>query len=275
MAKRGLGKGLEALIPGAGMFGGRAIQEVDIDSLSTNDLQPRTHVDEEKIEELAESIRRHGILQPLIVRRKGEGFEIIAGERRWRAAKKAGLRAVPVIVEEADEEKKLELALVENLQREDLNPMELARGIRKLMDTFGLTQEEVAERIGKKRPTIANVLRLLELPRGVQKLLEEGTISLGHAKALVGLSPDEQEEVVKRIVGRSLSVRETEILIRERKKKVRRDEGIQRFREEENVEHLLVHYLATRVRVGRGRIVIEYQSLEDLKRLYSLIVRPE
>lgn len=275
MAKRGLGKGLEALIPGAGMFGGRAIQEVDIDSLSTNDLQPRTRVDEEKIEELAESIRRHGILQPLIVRRKGEGFEIIAGERRWRAAKKAGLRAVPVIVEEADEEKKLELALVENLQREDLNPMELARGIRKLMDTFGLTQEEVAERIGKKRPTIANVLRLLELPRGVQKLLEEGTISLGHAKALVGLSPDEQEEVVKRIVGRSLSVRETEILIRERKKKVRRDEGIQRFREEENVEHLLVRYLATRVRVGRGRIVIEYQSLEDLERLYSLIVRPE
>ncbi|MGQ9622261.1 MAG: ParB/RepB/Spo0J family partition protein [Candidatus Caldatribacteriaceae bacterium] len=275
MAKRGLGKGLEALIPGAGMFGGRAIQEVHIDSLSTNDLQPRTHVDEEKIEELAESIRRHGILQPLIVRRKGEGFEIIAGERRWRAAKKAGLKAVPVIVEEADEEKKLELALVENLQREDLNPIELARGIRKLMDIFGLTQEEVAERIGKKRPTVANVLRLLELPQGIQKLLEEGVISLGHAKALLGLSLEEQEEVVERIVGRSLSVRETETLIRERKRKIRREEEVPRVREEENVEHLLVHYLATRVRVGRGRIVIEYQSLEDLKRLYSLIVRPE
>lgn len=275
MAKRGLGKGLEALIPGAGLFGGRAIQEVDIDSLHANDLQPRTSIDEERLEELAESIRQHGILQPLLVRKSPQGFEIIAGERRWKAAKRAGLKTVPVIVEEVDEEKKLELALVENLQREDLNPMELARGIRKLAETFGLTQEEIAERIGKKRSTVANILRLLELPEDIQKLIENGTLSPGHAKALLGLLKEEQRAILEEILTQSLSVRDTEKLIRQRKASAARKREYPRVPDEEHVENLLTHYLATRVRVGRGRVVIEYYGLEDLKRLYTLIVRPE
>lgn len=272
MTKRGLGKGLEALIPGAGLFGSRAVQEVEIERLHPNSLQPRTALDEERLEELAASIRQHGVLQPILVRRSPQGFEIIAGERRWRAAQKAGLRTVPVIVEEdIDEQKKLELALVENLQREDLNPIELARGIQKLMETFGLTQEEVAERIGKKRSTVANLLRLLELPEDIQALVAQGTISPGHAKTLLGLPEDEQRALLAEILSRDLSVRDTEQLAKKRKTRAEapKDE------EETHVEHLLTHYLATRVRVGRGRITIEYYGPEDLKRIYMLIVRPE
>jgi len=274
MTKRGLGKGLEALIPGAGLFGNRTIQEVDIEKLHKSDLQPRTHMDEERLEELAESIRQHGILQPILVRKSPEGFEIIAGERRWRAAKKAGLRTVPVIVEEVDEEKKLELALVENLQREDLNPMELARGIKRLMERFGLTQEEVAERLGKKRPTVANILRLLELPEDIQKLVEEGTLSLGHAKALLGLPEKEQRALLEEILSRSLSVRDTEQLTRQKKARETMPAKPPQS-EEAHIENLLTHYLGTRVRVGKGKITIEYRDFDDLKRLYALIARAE
>lgn len=272
MTKRGLGKGLEALIPGAGLFGSRVIQEVEIDKLHPNSLQPRTTLDEERLEELATSIRQHGVLQPILVRRSPQGFEIIAGERRWRAAQKAGLQTVPVIVEEEiDEEKKLELALVENLQREDLNPIELARGVQKLIETFGLTQEEIAARIGKKRSTVANLLRLLDLPPDIQELIAQGTLSPGHAKALLGLPEDAQRSLLSEILSRDLSVRDTETLAKQRKatKELPQDQ------EEAHVEKLLTHYLATRVRVGRGKITITYYGPEDLKRIYLLIVRPE
>lgn len=272
MTKRGLGKGLEALIPGAGLFGSRAIQEVDITRLHPNSLQPRESFDEERLEELAESIRQHGILQPILVRRSPQGFEIIAGERRWRAAQKAGLKTVPVLVDdEVDEGKKLELALVENLQREDLNPIELARGIRRLMETFGLTQEEVAARIGKKRSTVANLLRLLELPEDIQALVAQGTISPGHAKTLLGLPEAEQRALLAEILSRSLSVRDTEKLAKKRKAQ----KPVPRGEEEMHIENLLTHYLATRVRVGRGRITIAYHGPEDLKRIYLRIVQPE
>ena len=211
MSKRGLGKGLDALIPGAGAFGARAIQEIDINSIKVNPLQPRTQMDEEGLEDLANSIRVHGVLQPLLVRKAEEGFELIAGERRWRAARRAGLSTVPVIVEEIEEKSKLEIALVENLQREDLPPLDLARGIKKLMEDFNLTQEEVARRVGKKRSTIANLLRLFDLPPSIQDLLQEGKITLGHAKALLSAeSQERQEELVEEILTHSLSVREVE-----------------------------------------------------------------
>lgn len=269
MAKRGLGKGLEALIPAVSVFGGRAVQEVDIDRIHPNSLQPRSQMNEERLEELALSIQAHGVLQPLLVRRLGDGFEIIAGERRWRAAKKAGLKTVPVIVEEADEERKLEMALVENLQREDLNPLELARGIKKLMEEFSLTQDEVAQRIGKKRSTVANLLRLLELPSSIQELIEKEQISFGHAKALLAVdSVEEQKILAEKVVRESLSVRETERL----SKSTASGSKPAGDPVERNVEELLTRHLATRVRVGKGKIVIEYYGLEDLQRLYSLMV---
>lgn len=273
MVKRGLGKGLEALIPQGGFFGGKAVQEVDINRIYPNSLQPRSQMDEEKLEELAYSIQAHGVLQPLLVRRLGDGFEIIAGERRWRAAKKAGLTTVPVIVEEVDEEKKLAMALVENLQREDLNPLELARGIKKLMEDFSLTQEEVAQRIGKKRSTVANLLRLLELPLSIQELIEKNQISPGHAKALLAIaSVEEQKILAERIVRESLSVRETERL----SKNIRTVKApVNDTATERNMEELLTRYFSTKVRVGKGKIVIEYYGLEDLQRLYTLMVPPK
>jgi len=273
MSKRGLGKGLDALIPGAGAFGARAIQEIDINSIKINPLQPRTQMDEEGLEDLANSIRVHGVLQPLLVRKAEEGFELIAGERRWRAARRAGLSTVPVIVEEIEEKSKLEIALVENLQREDLPPLDLARGIKKLMEDFNLTQEEVARRVGKKRSTIANLLRLFDLPPSIQDLLQEGKITLGHAKALLSAeSQERQEELVEEILTHSLSVREVEKRV---KKAAPQEEPAGHSREEKNLQELLTHYLSARVRVGRGKITIEYHGQEDLERLYSLIVGKE
>ncbi|HXL02992.1 MAG TPA: ParB/RepB/Spo0J family partition protein [Candidatus Atribacteria bacterium] len=273
MSKRGLGKGLEALIPGAGAFGARTIQEIDIDSIKVNPFQPRTQIDEEGLEDLANSIRVHGVLQPLLVRKMEEGFELIAGERRWRAAKRAGLSTVPVIVEEVEEESRLEIALVENLQREDLPPLDLARGIKKLMEDFNLTQEEVAERVGKKRSTIANLLRLFDLPPSIQDLLQEGKITLGHAKALLSVeSQEKQEELVEEILAHSLSVREVEKKV---KKVTSQEEPSECSAEEKNFQELLTRYLSARVKVGKGKIIIEYHGREDVERLYSLIVGKE
>ncbi len=273
MSKRGLGKGLEALIPGAGAFGVRTIQEVDINSIRVNPLQPRTRMDEEGLEDLANSIRVHGVLQPLLVRKVDEGLELIAGERRWRAAQLAGLSTVPVIIEEVEEERKLELALVENLQREDLPPLDLARGIKKLIEDFNLTQEEVAERVGKKRSTVANLLRLLDLPSSIQDLLQEGKITLGHAKVLLSVeSKEKQEELAEEIMARSLSVREVE---KRAKKTTSEEQPPQCSPEEKNFQELLARYLSTRVKVNKGKIIIEYYGSEDLERLYSLIVNKE
>lgn len=273
MSKRGLGKGLEALIPGAGAFGVRTIQEVDINSIRVNPLQPRSQIDEEGLEDLANSIRQHGVLQPLLVRKIDEGLELIAGERRWRAAQLVGLSTVPVIVEEVEEERKLELALVENLQREDLSPLDLARGIKRLIEDFHLTQEEVAERIGKKRSTVANLLRLLDLPSSIQELLQGGKITLGHAKALLSVeSKEKQEELAEEIVSHSLSVREAE---KRAKKTASEQPPSQCSPEEKNFQELLARYLSTRVKVYKGKIIIEYYDSEDLERLYSLIVNKE
>ncbi len=278
MNRKALGKGLGALIPGVGTFGARTIQEVEIGRIRENPLQPRKEFTEEGLAELTQSILNYGILQPLLVRRiNEEEFELIAGERRLRAARRAGLKTVPVIVEEAEESKKLELALVENLQREDLNPIEMAEGLQKLIDDFGLTHEEVAQRVGKNRSTISNLLRLLSLPEPIKEKVRRGEISVGHAKALLGLENEkEQLELTKDIVEKSLSVREVEKKVKELSKKriaspVKFRGVISFVEEEKNVEELLTRFLGARVQVGGGKIVIHYHSEEELRRLYSLI----
>ena len=212
-----LGKGLSALIPDV-PEPRSSPAEVDIDRLSPNDFQPRAHADDERLEELARSITANGIIQPIVVRRVGDRFQIIAGERRWRAALKAGLHRVPVVVRDVaagNEQSLLEMALIENIQREDLNPIEQALAYRRLADDFQLKQEEIAAAVGKDRATIANHLRLLKLPDEVRADVASGTLSMGHARALLGLPTDtDQRRLAREIIARNLSVRETESMVK-------------------------------------------------------------
>lgn len=207
--KGGLGKGLGALIPSSSER--ERLIEIPIEEIIPNPYQPRKSIENDSLEELASSIKQHGLLQPIVVRKKEEGYEIIAGERRYRAAKMAGLKKIPALVKEASEEETMEYALIENLQREDLNPIEAANAIKFLIERFGLTQEEVADRIGKKRSTVANLLRLLKLPGDLQKMVADGQISMGHARALLSLDdPEEQKRIASEIVSHSLTVRDVE-----------------------------------------------------------------
>ncbi|MCD6362775.1 MAG: ParB/RepB/Spo0J family partition protein [Synergistetes bacterium] len=224
--KGGLGKGLGALIPSASE--GEKLKEISIDSISPNPFQPRQTWDDGALEELVASIRRYGVLQPIIVRKTDRGYEVVAGERRLRAAKKAGFTKIPAIVRELSDRDLMEYALVENLQREDLNPIEAARAIKNLIDRFGLTQEEVADRIGKKRSTVANILRLLKLPLEIQNMLAEGRITMGHARAILSLSnPDDQIKLAQKIVNNSLSVRDVEKEVSRKVRLVERDRKIE------------------------------------------------
>ncbi|HSV31090.1 MAG TPA: ParB/RepB/Spo0J family partition protein [Atribacteraceae bacterium] len=284
MSRKSLGKGLEALIPGAGQFGVRTIRDVDVSSLRGNSSQPRHHMNEENLVDLTESIRMHGILQPILARKSDNGYEIIAGERRWRAAIKAGLKTIPVIIEEFSEEEKLEVALIENLQREDLNPIDLAKGIKRLVDEFLITQEEVARRIGKKRPTITNLLRLLELPEEIQAMVEASRLALGHARVLAGIDDRElQVSLAQRICAEGLSVRDVERIARTARQDTQdrhigtgpRPSVQESTQKEKNYEDFLSRFLAARVRVGRKKIVIEYTDEDELGRIYSLILQRE
>lgn len=215
MSKRGLGKGLGALLPGSDDNQRDAAQQIAIDRIQPNPEQPRQVFDEDKLEELAASIREHGVVQPILVRPAGAGYEIVAGERRWRAAQLAGLRAVPAVVRDLTGSQVMEIALIENLQREDLNPLEEARAYRRLLDEFGLSQEQLAKRLGKSRPQISNTLRLLQLQPEVQELVERGELTMGHAKAVLALdSPEEQVGVARNVVAQKLSVRDTEEAVR-------------------------------------------------------------
>src|SRR5512137_1618780 len=212
--KHGLGKGLGALIPGADLTR-PSVQEIPLADLELNPFQPRKHFNEAALEELASTIREHGILTPVVVRRVGEGFQIIAGERRIRAARLAGLTHVPTIVREASDAQALQMALVENLQREDLNPLEAAEAYQKLVTDFGLTQEELAGRLGRDRSSVANSLRLLRLPKRIREDVAEGTLSEGHARALLGLEKTaDQLKARDEVVRRGLNVRATEALVR-------------------------------------------------------------
>ena len=277
--KKGLGKGLSALIPGIDAPRETPNLEVEVDRIASNPSQPRRSFDEAKIDELANSVRDQGIIQPLLVRRVGEGYELIAGERRLRAARKAGLREVPVIVREASNSETLQLALLENLQREDLNPIEEATAYQRLQEEFELSQEEIAQKVGKSRPAVANCMRLLLLPKEVQQEVVRGKLPAGQARALLGL---ENEALVlaaaREVITKGLSTRETERLVARLKsgRKRRRETALSDSNLRSLVEQMQ-RSLGTKVRLlhragsGRGKVEIEYYSLADLERIIQMI----
>lgn len=272
--KKVLGRGLGALIPAKEVIGGSALAEIPIDQISPNPYQPRRQFNEVAIEELAQSVREHGIVQPLVVTRAGDRFRLIAGERRFRAAKKAGLKTVPAVIKElAQEGHALELALIENIQREDLNPMEEAVAYQQLHEDFSMTQEEIAKKVGKERSTIANFLRLLRLPERVKKLLAGGQLSMGHARALLAVeSHKKQEALAERVVRRSLNVRQTELLASGSPKSPRRDAKPKDVFTRD-AEEKLTKSLRARVEIDRRRrggvIHIRFGSEDELIRLFE------
>lgn len=281
MARKALGRGLDALIPGGdrgsgGAEAGARLAEIEIERIRPNPQQPREQFDEEALTAIAESLREHGVLQPVVVRQVESGFELIAGERRWRAAQRAGLERIPAVIREATAEESLELALVENVQRQDLNPVEEARAYELLVDEVGLTQEQVAERVGRDRSTIANYLRLLQLPPRVQAALVDRRLSMGHARALLGLDDAAaQTRLAEEIVQRGLSVREVETRVRRGRKERAGSGGRRRDPDVEAAEKKLARALGTPVRIhgkDKGRLEIRFTSLDELNRLYDLIL---
>jgi len=278
-AKHGLGRGLGALLSSspapAAETGASMVQELPIDSMVANPRQPRKAFDDNGLQDLSQSMKRSGVLQPVVVRRHGQQFEIVVGERRWRAAKMAGLSHIPAMVREATDAETLELALVENLLREDLNPMEEAEAYQRLLTEFAWTQDELGQRVGKDRSTVANCLRLLKLPELIQADLRAGRLTMGHARALLSLaSPAEQLKLREEILAHSWSVRATEEGVQRKQRQAPRRAG-RRSSEIAALEDSLRETLATRVRlVGSeraGRIEITYTSAEDLERLTDLI----
>jgi ParB family transcriptional regulator, chromosome partitioning protein len=284
MNRKALGRGLGALLSSDRTIDlGAEPSEVDLDSIVPGPMQPRTHFDEASLQSLAESIRSHGVVQPLLVRRRDSGFELIAGERRWRAAKLAGLTRVPVVVKEVPDESLLEIALIENIQREDLNPIEEAQAYKKLIETVGLTQEALASRVGRDRSYITNYLRLLRLPDDLQQLVKEGRLSTGHARTLLALShPDQQRRLARQIIDGGLSVRTTEQMVhRVLEEKPAKNPAAARA-VDPNVraaETKLRRALGTQVRIlmseqGRGKVEISFFNSQDLDRIYNLLVQP-
>ncbi len=286
MPKGGLGKGLEALIPQMADDKSAAIT-VAIADIVPNPFQPRKEFDPEKLRELADSIQEHGLIQPLAVRKVDRQYQLIAGERRWRASKLAGLTTVPVMLIETDDRGLMEMALVENLQREDLNPMEAALAYRRLIDEFDLTQEEVAVRVGRSRPAISNTMRLLTLPEPVQMAVASGEISEGHARALLGLKdPEEVIRLSQEISAQDLSVRATEQAVRNIEsgvsRETKRKTPLRRKIQDPDlgaIEDQIRMILGTHVNIKgsneRGTIEIDYYSSEDLTRLLEKIVGSE
>ena len=280
MVKRGLGKGLEALIPKAEQKEKGLVVEMDVESLTPNLFQPRKNFDKEKMEELKESIRKHGIIQPIVVRKMASGYEMVAGERRLKAAKEIGLKKIPAIIKILNNEKSLEIALVENIQREDLNPIEQANSFKRLIDEFNLTQQELAEVTGKSRALVANTTRLLKLNPEIQKNISEGKISFGHAKLLLSIEDEEvQRAVCDRIISNDLSVRDTERLIKNigkvQKKQFKvTNISIEHFPE---VEGRLREILGTKISIlydgKKGKINIEFYNKEDLRRIVNLLLK--
>jgi ParB family chromosome partitioning protein len=277
--RRGLGKGLEALIPVTEEPKG-GVNQVPISTISPNPMQPRTALNPETLEELAASIREHGVIQPLIVTQQGpEQYRLIAGERRWQAARMAGLATVPVVIKEATPQQFLELALVENIQRADLNPLEEAAAFRQLVEEFELTQEQVAERVGKSRVAVTNTMRLLRLPAEVQQALIDGIIREGHARALLALStPEAQVAALKTVIKKGLSVRQTEELVRRLLAEPPPKKALEPVSPEiQALEEEFRDTLGTKVnlyrnRKGQGRLVIHFYSEEELQAIYDVIM---
>ena len=286
MTRKALGRGLGALLSAErpNTFSDEQ-SEVELDLIDASPLQPRTYFDQSSLDQLAQSILAHGVVQPIVLRRRYGRYEIVAGERRWRAARLAGLDRIPAVIRDIEDKDLLELALIENIQREDLNPIEEAQAYKKLIDAVGLTQESLATRVGRDRSYITNYLRLLRLPDDLQRLVAEGKISTGHARTLLGLEHvDEQRRLARRIIERGLSVRETEGLVRRlanRSLKTlnlpKRLEGV-----DANVraaEGKLRRRYATQVKIvpgagGRGKIEIEFYSMSDLQRIFALMTDP-
>ncbi|NLJ34325.1 MAG: ParB/RepB/Spo0J family partition protein [Firmicutes bacterium] len=280
-SKRGLGKGLQALFPEEVLTPDQDdnVLEINVSDIRPNHLQPRREFDPEKIAELADSIAVHGVLQPIVVRSVIGGYELVAGERRWRASKAINLPTIPAIVRELSDGEVMEIALIENLQRENLNPLEEAAAYATLLEEFGSTQEELSRRIGKSRSHIANTLRLLRLPEEIRANVSRETISMGHARALLAVEDEEKQMAACRtIIEEDLSVRETEALVR-RLNAGSRATGKRRPREKDpyirELEGILQENLGTKVRIHpgkkRGRIEIEYYTDDDLERLCSLL----
>jgi ParB family chromosome partitioning protein len=275
MANRKLGRGLDFLISGQDE-GGETVMQISLTTIQPNPYQPRKEFRSEDLADLASSIREHGVLQPIIVRRQGDGYEIVAGERRFRASESLGLPTVPAIVRDATDADMLELALTENIQRADLNPLELARAYASYIDRFQLTQEQAAERLGKSRSSIANTMRLLELPPDVQEMISRGSLSMGHARALLALeTPQAQRELAGRVAVEGLSVRDVERVGQEQRGQ-QTPSSPTKSSHTEDLEKQLRERLGTRVSIqdkaGRGRIVIEYFSNEELSRLLDILL---
>lgn len=275
MARRGLGRGIDSLIPAVLPEEGEEILHVSPGDIRPNPYQPRQILDEAAIEELAASMKEHGVIQALIVRRDGPGYQLVAGERRLRAAIKAGLDKIPVVVKSLSDREAMELSLVENLQREDLGPIEEAEAYKRLSEEFGLTQEQIAQRVGKSRSDVANTMRLLRLEPEIKQLINEGKISGGHGRALVGLPREQQLVVAKAIVDKGLSVRETEEAVASKaaKRKPRQKQtSSSRIKE---AEEILSAALGSPVVVKRqgtkGTISISFFGREDLERLIDII----
>jgi ParB family chromosome partitioning protein len=280
-----LGRGLGALIPTAEVASATSgLAELSIGAIRPNPQQPREHFDEEALGALAESIREVGVLQPVLVRAAGDDYELIAGERRWRAARRVGLQTIPAIVRVADDAAMLQQAIVENVQREQLNPLEEAAAYQQLIEDFSFTHDEVATRVGRSRATVTNTLRLLQLPPSIQRSLKDGTLRMGHARALLG-TPDRafQEQLAKRAVAEDLSVRAVEEAIREREESPATRAVAQGSRSTMRppglleLEELLGDYLETRVRISmgpkHGRVQVDFATLEDLERIYRLMTQ--
>ena len=281
MTERGLGRGLSALLGDDVLrTTEESVLQLPLSQVEAGVCQPRRNFDDEALAELAESIRIHGILQPLLVRRLASGYyQIIAGERRWRAARIAGLDKVPAIVVEADDQRGMELALIENLQRQDLNPMEEAQGYQVLAETYGMTQEAIAGQVGKSRPAVANALRLLQLPQDVRLLVEEGSLSGGNARALLGLQDARLlTETARRAAAEGLSVRQTERLVKKLREETARTEPVKHTDEVDYMAVLeadLTAGLGRKVRIvsgkKKGRFELEYYGEEDFERLLDAL----
>ena len=273
-----LGRGLGALIPGGSPAERRGLINLGIEEIHPDKSQPRRHFDDLHINELAESIRSKGVLLPLIVRRAQEGYVIVAGERRWRAAQKAGLRELPVLVKEVTEKEAFELALIENIQREDLNPVEEAEAYRRLVEEHGLTQEELAQRVGKERSTVANALRLLRLPEAIKQSIVAGSLGMGHARALLALSEEgDLKKAAEKVIAEGLSVRAVEALVQRFKSKrsARKDQGEKTVHTRHVVEQLQ-RKLGAKVELkdhgGAGTLEIRYGNPQELERILAAIL---
>jgi len=290
MQRKGLGRGLADLISSDDLKKGATLLHLRPNEITPNPFQPRSAINDDELEELTRSIERHGIVQPLVVRQSVDGYQLVTGERRWRAAQRAGLDIVPCLVRDTDDSEALQLALVENLQREDLNPMDAARGYQQLMMEFGKTQEQVASIVGKSRSAVANTMRLLDLPPPVQSLVGKGEISEGHARALLGIGkdPEVMVEAAEYVLQKGLTVRETEEFVRERTTP-QEAAGIERSAERKaqervpdpnraELEERLQRAVGAKVRVRSrrrgGTIQIWYHSDEELERLIRLLDPP-